>query len=321
MNVRTNASRNYAAILLGFILSIATANAAGPLPYDGQTPPANVNVAFVYNQFASASSYFTTDGTKINNTRIRTDVPILRLVHTFKPIPGVGLLGVQVIAPYVMYLGSQEKGGTALSHGNGFAEPQLSVFLKMFTDPRIDQTLTLAYFLSPPVGTHEPGHVLNPGSNAWVNNIEIGYTHLLFGHPGHRRLDIQLWADGYFYGDNNDYLIQTRAGALPARLRTQPAGQIIVYLPYIVDPATAGYVGLSFEQTFGGKQTLTSDARLLQGRVFDTGTRNNFTRLGLIAGSFIAPTVFMQGEIATDLRARGGVADNVFAEIQIGTFF
>ncbi|EGO93534.1 hypothetical protein APM_3773 [Acidiphilium sp. PM] len=44
------------------------ARAAGPLPYDLNAPPPNVSVAMLYNQFASASSFYNQHGTKIGNT-------------------------------------------------------------------------------------------------------------------------------------------------------------------------------------------------------------------------------------------------------------
>ncbi len=301
------------------LATAGVARAGGPLPYDAATPVPNTSAVMVYDQFASASSAYSVSGTKIGNTRIQTDVPVLRFVHSFGNIDNVALFGVQVIAPYVAFLGTQEEGGRMLTHSSGFAEPQLSAYAKFFNDPSEDQTLTLTYFVSPPSGSYNPAYTLNGSTNNWVNNFEVGFVHRIAGATNKRRLDLQIWGDVYFYGNNTSAKIATRHGAVSAATHTEPVEQIIAYLPYYFHPQTAGYVGLSFEQTFGGKQYLTSPA--LGTLRYDTGTRNNFTRIGLIAGSFIAPTMFMQGEISTDVRVRGGAKNDVFAEVQIGRIF
>ncbi len=283
------------------------ARAGGPLPYDGPAPPPNVSVAFLYNQFASASTFYTANGTKLGNTHIQTDVPVLRFVHTFSPIDGMPW-GVQVIAPYVSFLGNQEVGGGSVSHQSGFAEPQLSAFLYPVNHPSQDETVVLAYFLSPPSGSYNPSIALNASTNNWVNNFEIGYMHKVFGQAKGKRLDLEVWADGYFYGNTN---VQTGV-----HLKTDPAAQFIVYAPYYFHPQTDAYVGLSFEKTFGGK---ISEVNPLG--TFDTGSRNNFTRIGVIAGSFLSPTIFAQAQLATDVQARGGAKNDIFFQVQVGKVF
>lgn len=283
------------------------ARAGGPLPYDGPAPPPNVSVAFLYNQFASASSFYTSNGTKLGNTRIQTDVPIVRFAHTFSPIDGM-TWGLQVIEPYVGFLGDQKVGGGSLSHQSGFAEPQLSAFIYPISHPAQDEALVLAYFLSPPTGSYNRSIALNASTDNWVNNFEIGYTHKIFGQAKGKRLDLEVWADAYFYSDNT---------ASAAHIHTQPATQFIVYAPYYFYPKTDAYVGLSFEKTLGGKETVVEP----NGFTIDTGNRNNFTRLGVIAGSFLSPTVFAQAQLATDVQARGGARNDVFFEVQVGKVF
>ena len=315
-------NKGFACLFAGATLSAVAVNiarAGGPLPFDAATPVPNTSAVLLYNQFSSASSAYSASGVKIGHTRIQTDVPVLRFVHSFGSIDKVALFGVQVIAPYVTFLGNQEEGGRMLTHSSGFAEPQLSVFGKFLNNPKEDQTLTLTYFMSPPSGSYNPAYALNGSSNTWVNNIEAGFVHLLAGSATKHRLDLQVWGDMYFYGENNNTRIATARGELTASTHIEPVEQLIVYLPYYFHPKTAGYVGLSFEQTFGGKQYLTAPP--LGSRRFDTGTRNNFTRIGVVAGSFIAPTMFLQGEVSTDVRVRGGVRNDIFAEIQIARIF
>ncbi len=306
---RAVASIAGAAFGIGLAVSAMTqpAQAGGPLPYDAPSPPPNISVAMLYNQFASATSFYTQHGTKLGHTRIQTDVPILRLVHTFSPIDGMAW-GMQVIAPYVSFLGNQRVGGANLSHQGGFAEPQLSAFIYPVNNPAEDETAVLAYFVSPPSGSYNPAIALNASTNNWVNNLEIGFTHKIFGQAKGRRLDLQVWADGYVYGDTN-----VSSGV---HLKTDPVGQLIVYAPYYFHPQTAGYIGLSFEKTFGGKVSLVDAAG-----TSDTGNRTNFTRIGVVAGSFLSPTIFGQAQLATDVQARGGARNDIIFLAQIGKVF
>ena len=304
------------AAVFGAVMTISVASipaeAAAPLPYDMPTPPPNINVGILYNQFSTAGSFYTANGTKVGNTRIATDVPILRYVHTFSPVDGMQW-GLQIIAPDVNFLGNTKVGGANLSHNSGFAEPLLSGFIYPYSNPSEDAYLNFAYFLSPPVGAYNVNKTLNASTNNVVNNFEMGYGHIVFGKSKGKRLDFQIWLDAYFYGVNGD---GPAIGPFKSHVHTQPAEQIIVYLPYFFHPQTDAYVGLSFEQTFGGKQYLTSPIGN-----FDTGNRNDVTTVGVNAGTFLAPTVFAQASLSTDVRVRGGARSNVIFQVQVGKIF
>lgn len=300
---------------LGLALAVGAmtspARAGAPLPYDLQPPPPNINIGILYNEFSPAGSFYTADGTKLGDTHINTDVVILRYVHTFNPIDGMPW-GIQVIAPVVNFLGQSRLGGEPLSSNSGFDEPILSAFIWPIHDPAHDQFLNFTYFISPPVGTYNANKVLNASTNNVVNNFEMGYGHILFGKPKAKRLDLQVWLDAYFYGVNSD---GPPVGPFSSKLHTQPAGQVLVFLPYYFHPQTDAYVGLSFEQTFGGKQYLTSAIGN-----FDTGNRNNVTTIGVNAGSFLTPTVLGQVSLTTDVRVRGGPKATTFL-LQVAKIF
>lgn len=290
--------------------------AGAPLVPDLITPPPNINVGIIYNQFSTAGSFYTANGTKVGDTRIATDVPILRYVHTFSPIDGINY-GIQVIAPYVAFVGNQRVGGQPFSSNSGFAEPLLSAFVWPISDPAHDQYLNFTYYISPPTGAFSSNSDLNASTNNWVNNIEVGYGHILLGQPKGQRLDFEVWADAYFYTDNNSYGTAPFLGR--EKLHTQTAEQVIAYLPYYFHPATAGYIGLGFEQTFGGKQTVTFAN--VPSLVVDTGSRNNATSISLIAGSFVAPTVFVNAQLATNVRVRGGAKNAASILFNVGKIF
>ncbi len=292
------------------------AQAGAPLPYDFPTPPPNITVAQFYNQFSSGSSFYTANGTEVGNTHVATDVPIIRIVHTFSPIDGM-LPGVQVIEPYVAFLGNTEVGGASLSRNSGFAEPLLSGFLKVYNDPADDQVVTLAYFFSPPTGAYNPNYLLNAGTNNYVNNFEVLYSHIVTGTPKTPHLDFDIALDSYIYSNNNG--VDPSSGGPKIVEHTEPVEQILAYLPYYFHPQTGAYVGLSFEQTFGGKQYLTIPS--LPSFYRDTGNRNDVTQVGLIAGSFVSPTVALQTQLTTDVRVRGGVKNDVTFLVQVAKVF
>ncbi|MHB1303352.1 MAG: transporter [Acidiphilium sp.] len=300
--------------VLGALAAVVPALASQPLPYDLPTPPPNISVAMLYNEFSSAGGFYTTKGTRIGDTRIVTDTPILRFVHTFSPVGGLSW-GVEVIAAETNFLGQAKLGGNDLTSQNGFGEPRFAPFVWPIDNPAKDEYLVLAYFVSPPLGAYDAGINLNPGTNNWVNNPEAGYGHILAGRPKGRRLDFEIWLDGYFYGTNDR---GPAVGLFRSRLHTEPAGQVIVYLPYYFYPKTDAYVGLSFEQTFGGKQYLTVSGPF--GLTADTGNRNDVSSIGVNAGSFLAPTVFAEASLTTDVRVRGGPKSTTFI-VQVGKVF
>lgn len=308
---------------IGLSLALAgmtsVARAGQPLPYDFPEPPPNINAGILYNQFSSASSFYTPNGTKLGNSHISTDVPILRYVHTFNPIDGVGW-GVQIIAPDINFLGNTKIDGAPQSVNSGFAQPQLSAFIFPYSNPTEDETVALVYLLSPPAGAYNANRTINASNNNIVNNVEAQYTHIVFGKPHGKRLDFQIALDAYFYSVNGD---GPAIGPFATHVHTQPAGQVLINLPYFYHPQTDAYVGLTFEQTIGGKGYLTS--KTLQSvtgiRSIDTGSRNNVTTVGVETGSFLAPTVFAQAELQTTVRVRGGFKNNVIFQIEVGKVF
>lgn len=293
-----------AATMLGLV-SFGVA-AADPLPFDLPAPPPTVNAALFYNIYSSSTSFYTSNGTKIGNTRIATDVPIMRVVKGFS-VDGM-TAAVQVIEPYVDFSGTQEIGGQPLSHNSGFAEPQIGAYIYPVNDISSDQYLVLSYLTSPPTGAFNQSQTLNAGTNSWVNQITVGYGHVLFGqaHTG-RRLDFEIWGVSNFYGNNNNFgTLVTPFGSAREQLQTQPSEKLLVYLPYIFNPHTDAYVGLSFAQTFGGKQSVTFNRFLNQS--VDTGNRTDTTTVGIFGGTFVSPTAFVYTGLTTDVRTRGGRA-------------
>ncbi len=309
------------ALALCVLAPAAPAFAGGPLPYDGSMPRPGITIAQFYNIYTSASSYYTAGGTGQGQTGVQTDVPILRLIHTFGS-PGGTVWGVQLIQPYFQYLGNTRVHGVDLAHQDGLAETQLSVFVKPYHDAATDSVLTLAYFLSPPSGSFSSDAALNPGTNNWVDNPEIGFTHLLLGRPGQRRLDLQLWADVYYYGSTDG----ARYGPITGTRHTDRSEQLRVYLPYYIRPQSGGYVGLALEKTWGGAQSISGDVRLRNGALLqvpttDTGARIDYTRVGIDGGTFLSRTVSLQAQLSTDVQVRGGVRNDVYFLLQISKAF
>jgi hypothetical protein len=294
----------------------STALAGAPLPYDALMPAPDSTIVMLYDEFAHADSSYGADGNRTASLDVKTNISIARIAHNFRRLRDGSQLGVQLLLPYVQFLGTPTQNGHALSYGSGFAEPEFSAYAKLLNDPATGQVLTAGLFLSPPMGSYEVGQTLNASSNNWVSDVQVGYLRRIARLAGGRSLALNVWCDAYFYGPNSNVEVATPHGRLFGTTRTRPAGRLLVYLPYYFRPRTAGYIGLRAEQTFGGAQYFEAG-----GRSTYTGKRNEVTRLGLVAGTRLGRRYFMQASLSTDVRVRSGAGDGVDAVIQIGRRF
>jgi len=343
-----------AALPLVATLGSHPAYASDPLPGDAVAPPVNINIALYYNELETAGQVSAVHGSSdSNNTRIAADIQVARFVHTFD-VGGMEA-GVQAYVPYVSFLGPQEAGVSniaapapgfpafgpgkaSLSHASGFGQPNFGVFAFPINDPATGTYLAVGPWISPPVSGYSQDATLNPGNNAWTYEMEAGFRKILFGTLTTKNLAIEVWGEGYFFGDNNHAgdvspevsannipaLYQgfgitnplQKASSTPASLHEQPSEEVRVYLPYQFYPASGATITPGFYQSFGGKQTYT----LRNGDKVDSGNRTNETQLRLTASTFLSPTWAIMAIGEYDVASRGGPLErNV--ELRLATFF
>jgi hypothetical protein len=210
--------------MLLLTLGAHAANAGSdPLPGEAIAPPPNTNIVMFYNVFSDAGSYAGVNGdTYDQHTHISTNSIALRYIHTFNT--GGLLTGVQMVVPYVSFIGGQETGisdipapagvpssvpsygpGRAnLSHNSGFGEPMLGAFVFPYNNPATGTYLVVGPWIDIPIGSYEKTEDLNATSNLWTYEIEAGFRTVLLGTPEKRNLAVEAWGEGYLYGSNGD---------------------------------------------------------------------------------------------------------------------
>jgi hypothetical protein len=335
-------------------LGAPAAFASDPLPGDGIAPPLNINIALFYEEFQDAGTFGATHGANTTeDTHISDEITVLRYVRTFS-IGGMEA-GLQAYLPLVNFIGTQQLGiqnipspvagfpafgpGKAnLSNHSGFAEPSLGAFAFPVNNPATGTYVAIGPWIDPPISSFNKNYVLNPAQNVWVVEPEAGFRTILNGTPTTKNLAIEVWGEGYFYGDNNNsedvspevsannipaiYTLfgvhnplQNQSG-VPATFREQPSAELRVYLPYEFAPALGAYFAPGFYQSFGGKQTY----KLGNGTVVDSGNRTNESQLRFILASFLSPTLQVMAIGEYDVAAHGAPLNRNF-ELRIAKFF
>ncbi len=328
--------------------------ASDPIPGDGIAPPVNVNIFLLYNEFSDSGEFGAVHGPNYDSaTHISTNITVGRFIHTFN-VDGV-LFGAQGYLPYVTFLGSQEAGirniptpvaglpnfgpgHASLSHESGFAQPSLGMFAFPINNPATGTYAVIAPWIDPPISSFNKNDYLNPSPNVWTYELELGFRKILFGTPSTKNLTIEVWGEGYIFGENSNsaYVsptvyannipaiytlfgvhnpIQT-SSSVPATFHEQPSEEFRIYLPYEIYPATGAFITPGFYQSFGGKQTYT----LRNGTSVDSGNRTNETQLRLLLQTFITPTLAVTLAGDYDIAAHGEPLNRTF-EVRFAKFF
>ncbi len=354
---RQNACKTLVCAMLALLFTSRVSLASDPVPADVVAPPPGINILLYYNEFTDAGALpGVRGGAYAKNTHISVDIQALRYIRTFE-INGM-LSGLQIVQPYVSFLGTQSAGvqnipapafappgapgfgpGRArLGHGGGFAQPQLGAFIFPFARPDIGGYFVAGAWVDPPIGSYQKNASLNYAQNLWTGEIEAGARAVLVGDPSGQNLAIELWGEGYFYGDNSEASLVSPAvyannipalyqsfgatnplrpaSAMPARLSEQPSGTIYAYFPYQFFPLTRAAIIPGFFQSFGGKQVYTLD----NGVRVDAGTRTEETQLRLVLSSYVSPRLQLMLNGEYDLAAHGGPL-NRNIELRIATIF
>lgn len=313
------------------------AMASDPLPGDAIAPPVNVNIGLVYNQFNDAGALGALHGsTYSHDTHISTDVTVLRYVRTFE-VGGVEA-GVQAYVPYVAFLGHQQLGlvtaagpsKASLTAKSGFAQPNFGAFFWPVNDPATGTYVVVGPWISPPVSSFNKSDILNPASNTWVYEMEVGARTTLLGDPKGKNLQFEIWGEIYGFGNNtssaaNSPLVTANnfggaeiaaPSSTNATFREQTSEEVRVYFPYNFAPAMGAFIAPGFYQSFGGKQTY----KIPGVGISDSGNRTNESQLRLVAASFINPTTQILLEGAYDVANHGGPLNRTI-QIRIAHFF
>jgi len=320
--------------------------ASDPLPGDLVAPPPNVNIVLYYNEFSDAGALQPVHGHGYaKDTHISADVQALRYIRTFN-IDGM-LSGVQVVEPYVSFIGHQTvgvastpfgPGRASLEHGGGFAQPWFGTFIFPVANPGTGTYLVTGVWLYPPIGSYDKDASLNYSKNLWEGEIEIGARKVLLGDPAGQNLSAELWGEGYFFGSNGSAAYPSpavsannipaiyqefgvhnpivAASAIPAKLSEEPEGEIHVYFPYQFFAPTRAQIVPGFYQSFGGKQVYT----LANGSKLDSSVRSEESQLRLVLSTYLSPHWQVQLNGEYDIAAHGN-SMNRNVELRVAAVF
>jgi hypothetical protein len=310
------------ALLLMIMLWARPALASDPLPGDATTPPANINIVLYYNIFSKAGVLEPPHGDGYtHDTHVSLDIQALRYIRTFNA--GGMLSGVQIVQPYVSFIGNQQlgiphygPGHFNLTASGGFLQPSLGAFIFPVARPASGTYFVVGFWFAPPIGHYDKTANISVTQNLWIGELEAGGHQTLLGNPAAQNLSVELWGEGYFYGSNGNATLAGIGGTAPARLSQQPSGEIRVYLPYEFFPLTRAAVIPGFYQSFGGKQVYT----LADGTKLDAGTRTQETQLRFMVSSYLSQHWQILLNAQYDLAAHGGPL-NRDLELRVGAIF
>jgi hypothetical protein len=233
MSERTGTIRPHllaAGLALGLSFGAPAAYASDPLPSDAIAPPANVNIALLYNYFTDAGAIGSpgNGGTYSQNTHISTDIVVARYIRTFN-VAGL-LSGFDVYDEYYGFVGPQRAGigdipsaapsfglpsyGSgygSLSAQSGFGQPNIGVFTFPIDNAATGTYLVLHPWIAPPISSFNKNYYLNPAQNTWTYEMEAGLYKTLIGTPSTRNLAISLWGEAYLFSPNHDSAYVTPA--------------------------------------------------------------------------------------------------------------
>ncbi|MDR3520453.1 MAG: hypothetical protein P4L54_02440 [Acidocella sp.] len=322
------------------------AMASDPLPGDSIAPPVNVNIGLIYNQFNDAGDFGGlqgnnyTNGTSIShqNTKIATDITVLRYIRTFE-VHGVEA-GVQIYEPYIGFLGPQQLGinvppyGPSKAHlsaNSGFGQPNLSFFFWPVNNPATGTYLVVAPWFAPPISSFNKSDILNPGTDSWMYELEIGARTTLIGTPKTPNLQVEVWGEVYGFGDNSssaaDQPLVTAnnfggaelqaPASYAATFHEQPSEEFRIYFPYNFAPAMGAFIAPGFYQSFGGKQTYTIHGI---GAKVDSGNRTEESQLRLVGSTFVNPSTQVMLMGGYDVANHGGPLNRLI-ELRLAMFF
>lgn len=311
--------------MAGFALLLGTraALASDPLPGDAVAPPPNLNIVLYYNIFTDAGVLEPPHGDGYDkDTHVSLNIQALRYIRTFN-VDGM-LSGVQVIQPYVSYIGHQQRGFPQLppsgapgkinlSHSGGFIQPTLGAFIFPVAHPDTGTYLVTAFWLSPPIGNYDKDANISLTQNLLTAELEVGGRVLLLGTPTGQNLGMELWGEGYVFGSNDNATLAGLGSTAPARLSKQPSGEFRAYFPYQFYPRTRAIIVPGFFQSFGGKQYYTVG----DGEKLDANLRTQETQARLLLSTYITPhwQVLLDGQY--DIIAHGGPLNRQI-ELRVG---
>lgn len=261
-------------------------------PTDYVAAPAGTDALLLYYRHAESDrAHLTTTG-KANDSNLSVDAGILRYIH-YADLGGI-TIAPQVLVP-VASIHDAKLGGTDLNQPGGLGDVILANVFWLVNDAAQRRQFAITPYVWLPVGRYDQGEALNIGENRWKANLQAGFDQG-FGD----KWGMELVADATWYGANSE------AGNGGQTLKQDASYQFQAWLRYDFSGDSSLAAGMS--QTLGGKQTLDEAAN---------GFKTEATQARLSYSQFLTPSFQAQGILTTDLRVRGGFAEDYGAQLRL----
>lgn len=270
-----------ASLLLGFTCISKSIYALEIGPGDYEPIPAGMTAFLTYYQHAERKDFYNNGHKVSDNSKLRSDVAILRLIHS------VGLSDNLVVQPqFVLPYGQLHAGGDsdALGQATGVGDLILGApFIWTLPTERKD-IVSIAPFIYLPTGDYDHDRGLNFGDNRWRFLLQGVYIHHFSDTWA-----LDAAADVSWATDNDEY------GPTKIQSEQKTRYEYQTHLRYSVNNALSIAVGAghirgaenSFEDASQNDELRTTYARL------------TFTY-------FIEPTIQLQAQLGKDLEVDQG---------------
>ncbi len=277
-------------ILAASLWLSANAHAVDVNAGDYTALPPGTSVAAWYQQHGRASS-FNPDGggTVSDNTRLRSNISILRLIH-FTEIAGI-TVDPQVLLPFGHVYGAKI-GGQSLGSASGMADPIFGATFWLVNQPGAGASgryFGVTPLLYVPWGSYHKGDALNLGENRYKFDLQLGWVEPLWG-----KTSLELYGDAVLYGDNDD------AGSGRQTLEQDPTYQVQANLRYDFNPSQR--VALGYSASTGGKQFIDGDY---------IGQKTEVQQVRFEFQQMVARNVQLSAQLTHDVQAEGGFREDV----------
>ena len=197
MSAKSIMTSVHALLLATQILAAATTSAiAGDTRGYIPAPPGTTGVLFYYRNISGSEKY--KNGDKIaDDFNTQTNLEIIRPMY-YSSIASMPVT-IQAIFPFGnMTLDGKSVGNKSYST-SGFADPIILASVWLINNPGEKTWLGISGMITFPIGEYDKGRVLNPGTNQWVFETELGFI------KGWGNFYLELVPTIQFYTDNNDF--------------------------------------------------------------------------------------------------------------------
>lgn len=250
-------------------------------PGDYAPLPDGSNLGLVYYKTVKRDSSYNDKHKVSSNSKLDTQVTILRAVH-YKKVNDY-LMNFQILLPAARFSAGGDISG--LGKETGIGDPILASTIFLNKDATASNSFGIAQYLTLPVGSYDHKRSLNVGENRWQYVLQLGYIgsitdKLLYDVTG----DVTVFGKNTKYTENKLTLKQEPQYQMQGYLRYKTSDKSEIYAGYSRHFKGETKVGnqwqrdVSNQQKFmlGASYFLTSRTQILGTLGGDTTVDNGF---------------------------------------------